>query len=177
MVAQRRESKGPERSHFLPLSLSVLWRTLTHYETLERSHLLSGLGFHFSYSKASGLSVSPDIIPWYLSFYTYCVQVDRHHASLHHITHVFQEGGGLLRALSPMKLGAEALALGCCLLDFQEAFVGVSVLDMVRPTLGTLPAFLLSHGGDYSSWPLCQDMGLQWWTKTDAIPNLMEFTV
>lgn len=120
MVVQRRESKGPERSHFLPLSLSVLWRTLTHYETVERSHLLSGLGFHFSYSKASGLSVFPDLIPWYLPFYTYCVQVDRHHASLYHVTHVFQEGGGLLRALSPMKLGAEALALGSCLLDFQE---------------------------------------------------------
>ena len=56
-------------------------------------------------------------------------------------------------------------------------FFWVSVLDMVRPTLGTLPAFLLSHEGGYTSWPLCQDMGLQWWTKTDAVPNLMEFAV
>ena len=49
------------------------------------------------------------------------VRVDRHHASLHHITHVFQEGGGLLRAPSLMELGAEVLALGSCLWDFQES--------------------------------------------------------
>lgn len=120
MVAQRREPKGPKRSRFLPLAPSVLWRTLTHYEILETSHLLSGHGFYFSHSKASGLNVFPDLIPWYLPFYTYCVQVDRHHASLHHITHVFQEGEGLLRAPSPMELGAEVLALGSCLWDFQE---------------------------------------------------------
>lgn len=62
-----REPKGSERSHFLPLSLSVLWRTLTHYEILDRSNLLSGLSFHSSHSKASGISSFPRSYPTILT--------------------------------------------------------------------------------------------------------------
>lgn len=67
MVAKRREPKGPERSHFLPLALSVLWRALTHYKTLERSHLISGLGFIFHTAKHLG-SMFSQIYPMILNF-------------------------------------------------------------------------------------------------------------
>ena len=179
MVAQRREPKGYERSHFLPLSLSVLWRTLTCYEILDRSHLLSGHVFIFHTAKHLGSVVSPDLIPQYLPLATYCAPADRHHANLHHTIHVSPEGGGLLWAPSSIrrKCWHWEVDSGTAREVSSLLLVSQSVPDMARPTLGTLPTFLLSHGRGWSLWTLCQDLGVQRWAKADVIPNLMEFTV
>lgn len=53
-VAQSRGPRESERSHFLLLALFGLWRILTHSEILDRSYLVSGLGFHSLHRKAFG---------------------------------------------------------------------------------------------------------------------------
>lgn len=183
---QPRSHGGPEKGaqgiweiHFLPLFLSVLWRTLTRYEILDRSHLLSGRVFIFHTAKHLGSVVSPDLVPQYLPLDTYCTPADRHHANLHLTIHVPQEGGGLLRAPSPIrqKCWHWEVDSGTSREVSSLLLVSQSVPDMARPALGTLPTFLLRHGGGFSLWTLCQDLGVQWWAKADVIPNLMEFTV
>lgn len=85
------------RSHTSCLLLSVLWRALTHYKTLERSHLISGLGFIFHTAKHLG-SMFSQIYPMILNFlYLLCSggQTPCQSSSYHPC---FQEGGGLLRA-------------------------------------------------------------------------------
>lgn len=97
------EPRGSERSHFLPLALCGLWRTLTHCEISDRSHLFSGLSFHSAHSKAPGLSGSQKSSPMILTSWYSMLMLLSTMPVLIFPFHVSQEDRNLLRGPSPTR--------------------------------------------------------------------------